>query len=183
MAFNPCPGCSSPQAKPVFNADTLQRPAATAPTGPIGPVTDFDVPAVQGDIVDAGQDLQMVEDGDGSDEYVVTWDRPDTSKEKIGLLLAGGLAFLAPFVGFAVAARVARGSKGYFKPIGAGALTFFAMRAAAVGALHFSDNLPTVTAPAAFGAMMPQVPQRRVYSAPQVPQAPAFGHAPCRGCR
>lgn len=110
-------------------------------------------------------------------DYTVMWDKPDTSKERVGLALAGGLAFLAPFVGFAVAANVARGGKGYLKPVGAGALTFFAMRAAAVGVLHFSGNLPSVSTPAALGALLPQVP-RRHYVRP----TRSFG-SPCRSCR
>jgi hypothetical protein len=179
MAFEPCPGCG-----PNSPTTTFDPPATTYEKGA---PESYD--ATAGDIVGDGQGEAPLEDpaaDAGSDDYVITWDRPDTSKEKLGLVIAGGLAFLAPFVGFAVAAKVARGGPGYFKPIGAGALTFFAMRAAAVGVLHFSDNLPAVTAPTAFGAMMPQVPQRRY--APKVPQFPQvpqtrFGRAPCRGCR
>lgn len=165
MAFEPCPGCE--QAAPTATPSAASQYEATA-----------------GDVVTAPG--EAVPDGAEADslDYVITWDAPDTSKEKVGLAVAGGLAFLAPFVSFAVAAKVARKTTGYFKPVGAGALTFFAMRAAAVGVLHFTDNLPAVTAPAAFGAVMPQVPQRHFAPKhPQMPQMRGLRGAPCRGCQ
>lgn len=113
-----------------------------------------------------------------SPDYTITWDMPDTSKEKLGLAIAGGLAFFAPFVGFAIAANVARKNSGFIMPIGAGGLAFFAMRAAAVGVLHVTGNLPAVSAPAALGAVLPQIP-RRNYS---YPQARVFRGSPCKNC-
>jgi hypothetical protein len=111
-----------------------------------------------------------------SPDYTVTWDMPDTSRERMGLLIAGGLAFLAPFVGFAVAAHTARKHAGLIKPVGAGALTFFALRAASVGVLHYSGNLPNVSAATALGATLPQVPRRNYQL------GATRGRAPCTTC-
>lgn len=176
MAFIPCPGCAPTTTAPVQPSTTTVNFEQKAPVEmPVYEASPEDIVDAQGEapLDDAGGGTA---DAEGAEDYVITWDRPDTSKEKLGLAIAGGLAFLAPFVGFAVAAKVARGGSGYAKPIGAGALTFFAMRAAAVGVLHLSDNLPAVTAPTALGAVLPPVPNR--HYAPR-----AVGRAPCRGCR
>ena len=171
MAFEPCPGCGPNSPTNVF------QPTATAEREQVV-VDKYEAKA--SDIIDqtAGEQVQpdLQPEGDGTLDYTITWDMPDTNKERVGLAIAGGLAFLAPFVGFAVAARTARKSAGYLKPVGAGALTFFAMRAAAVGVLHYSGNLPNVSAATALGSALPQVP-RRTY------QLGAAGRAPCRGCR
>lgn len=163
MAFNPCPDCGP--ATPV-----------TVTTSPSRVVTEYTAAAA--DVVTPEQAAVPAQEEDV--DYTITWDMPDTDKERIGLAIAGGLAFLAPFVGFAVAARTARKHAGYLAPVGYGALTFFAMRAAAVGVLHYSGNLPTVSAATALGATLPQVPRRNYQlGAP----GRSAGRAPCRGCR
>lgn len=168
MAFEPCPGCGPNSPANVFQPTTAERQQ---------PVDQYEAKAA--DIINqtAGEQVQpdVTPPADEMD-YTITWDMPDTDKERLGLAIAGGLAFLAPFVGFAVAARTARKSAGYLKPVGAGALTFFAMRAAAVGVLHYSGNLPHVSTATALGATLPQVPRRNY-------QLGAAGRAPCRGCR
>lgn len=194
MSFDPCPGCSPTPTRLTAPTRLATPTTQTSPTFQkvysevAVPQADVDPPservlasdvsrydATADDVVDGGADPGLTDEPD----YTVTWDMPDTSKERLGLALAGGLAFLAPFVGFAVAAKVARGSKGYMKPVGAGAFTFFAMRAAAVGVLHFTGNMPAVVSTStALGAVLPQVPRRTV----SLPQRRVFGAAPCRNC-
>ena len=173
MALEPCPGCE--ETARVSSSSTTTNYESSGPVYTPGPENVFD------SLADAQQE-QITEQA-GATDYVVTWDPADTSKEKLGLGIAGGLAFLAPFVALSVAAKVAHNDKGYFRPVGYGAITFFAMRAAAVGVLHFTDNLPTVTAPAALGAVLPQMPHRRPVPQGRVYRSSATGQAPCRGCR
>ena len=163
MAFDPCPGCDQ------------ERVVVTRPEINIEKSRVLDAyEAGVNDIVSGGTDA-IVGDQNEDVNYTITWDMPDTSRERMGLAIAGGLAFLAPFVGFAVAARTARKTTGYLKPVGAGALTFFAMRAAAVGVLHYSGNLPNVSAATALGSTLPQVPRRNYQLGATKP--------PCPGCR
>jgi hypothetical protein len=155
MAFEPCTTCQDAATAAANAAASVSNQAAA---------TLESAASVAGEVVDDAAALLAEEEAalaaaEAEAGYTVTWDMPDTSKEKAGVFLAGALAFLAPFVGFAVAASVGRKSSGYLKPVGAGALTFFAMRAAAVGVLHVTDNLPSVSTASALGAMMPQVPR------------------------
>ena len=174
MAYEPCPGCEQQQGTANYEQS--------------GPLPSDQYDASPGDVIDPGAPQDPVaEEQAGSLDYTITWDPADTTKEKAGLAIAGVLAFLAPFAGFAVAAKVAHNDRGDFRPVGYGAITFFAMRAAAIGVLHVTDNMPTVNAPTALGAVMPQMPRRAYYpkapARPYYPKAPAVGRAPCRGCR